>query len=121
MQWHRHDEVGILQDARAGRAHQRSKRAGDRSSTLVLQRMNDLLHAPFIPVNRAGPVDAITGAQPIDDRRRQAERRPAVVADGAVQRMLEWSAASRARRLEERREKLIDQSPPGHRLYLVAR
>jgi hypothetical protein len=44
----------------------------------------------------------LIGAQPIDERRRQAQIRPAAFADRAVQRMKKWFLARRARRLKER-------------------
>jgi hypothetical protein len=104
MQRNRHDEVGALQDARAGDAHQLTKRRRNRPAALVFQRVDDFLHPPFISIDRARPVHALIGAEPIEQRRRQAQIRPAVFADCAVQRMKEWPLARRARRLKERSE-----------------
>jgi hypothetical protein len=62
--------------------------------------MNDFFHPPFIAIDGARPVDTLIGPHSIEQWRRQAQRRPAALADGAVQRMLEWLLARRARRLK---------------------
>jgi hypothetical protein len=49
----------------------------------------------------------VVGTQPIEQRRREMELRPAVFAHRAIQRMRERLSARRARRLEEGVEDLI--------------
>jgi len=100
MQRNRHDEVGALQDARAGAAHQLTKRRRNRSAALVFQCLDDFLHAPFISIDRARPVHTLIDAQAIEQRRRKAQIGPAVFADRAVQRMRERFSAARAGRLK---------------------
>jgi hypothetical protein len=46
----------------------------------------------------------------LNQARREADARPAVVADGAIKRRDESFAASRARRLEEGGEKEVEES-----------
>jgi hypothetical protein len=69
--------------------------------------MDDFLHASFITIDRARPVDPLITAQAIDERRGETELSPAVFADRAIQRMRERLSARRARRLKESREKMI--------------
>jgi hypothetical protein len=61
--------------------------------------VDDFLHAAFIAIDRARPVNTIS-ARLIDQARRETQLQPALVADGAVQRMGEPLPATRARRLK---------------------
>jgi len=115
MQGHGHDEIGVLQDARSRGPHQRAERRRYRSAALILQRMDDFLHAPVIAIDRARPVHALIGTQAIKQRRCKTQISPAVFADRAVERMKEWFLASRARRLEQRCNEIIRSVPPRRR------
>jgi len=84
MQRHGHDDIRVPQDPRARHLHQIAKRPRDRSAPLVLQRMDDFLHAPFVAIDGARPIDAVIGVQLIEQARREAKTRPAVVAHRAA-------------------------------------
>jgi hypothetical protein len=107
MQRNRHDKVGIAQEPGTGCSHQASKRPGNRSALLVFQRMDDFFHTSVIAIDRARPVDALVGPQPIEERRRKMELGPAVFAHRAIQRMRQRLSARRAWRLEEGGKDLI--------------
>jgi len=112
MQRHGHHHVGVSQQRRSAIAHQPAEPRRNRSSPLVLQRVNDLLHPPFVAIDRRRPVDCVAGAEAQVQSRRQAERPPAVFADGAVERMDQRLLTGRARRLEQRREKNVGETTP---------
>jgi hypothetical protein len=63
--------------------------------------MYDLFHAPVVVIDGASPGDGVIGREALVQRRRQAQARPAVFADGAVQGMEQPLPASGTRRLEE--------------------
>ncbi|HEX8029973.1 MAG TPA: hypothetical protein VF491_15980 [Vicinamibacterales bacterium] len=55
----------------------------------------------------------MAGGMVLNQARREADARPAVVADGAIKRRDESFAASRARRLEEGGEKAVGEAAAG--------
>jgi hypothetical protein len=101
MQRYRHDDISIAQQCGAAFAHQGAQARWDRAAAIVLERMDDLLHAAVVVIDGAGPGDGVIGREAFVQRRCEIQARPAVFADGAVQRMEQPLPASGTRRLEK--------------------
>lgn len=102
MKRHRNHHVRVLQQRMSTLAHQRAEPRRYRVPALVLERVDDFLHAPVVVIDGAGPRHGVIGREMFVKGSGKPQACPAVFADRAIERMEQPLPASGTRRLENR-------------------